>query len=171
MRTKFLPVMLAVFLAVTACADGESSPPPEEETTMTQPGPTLDQTVLGLESALAGVETVLHEHIPPQAWEQRREGTRRGCDARGHGRFSGPQFVAPGEQLPAQAWPRIERALAEKGFHSTSTVPLEAGNAFVHFTNEFGDRITVSSIAADERGGGGSGYLGKTACHQGYVRD
>ncbi|MDN5722030.1 MAG: LppA family lipoprotein [Nocardioidaceae bacterium] len=137
---------------------------------MSQPQPSIDDAQSAIDAAIDALEMVLHEVIPPEMWEEQRDGNRIGCNAH-EARYSGPFYLAPGQQIPAETWPQIESVLAKHGFRTSSSMPLEGGSTFVHFLNDFGDRITVSSMVADAKGDGGSGYLGRTECHGGYTRD
>lgn len=172
MRRLLAVTAAAAVLTVTACANESpvADQTVQEESVMSQPRPTLDQAVETMESALEALGQVLKEDIPARAWEKRGKGSSRGCDERTQGSYDSALFLAPGEQISAGTWGRIESVLADYGYLGISGVPLDGGSAFVHFYNDFGDSFTVSSLAADGFGDGGSGYSAKTSCHEGYVR-
>lgn len=172
MRRTIIALVAATLCVTTACADtGTHTDPPPDGTPMSRPQPSFDESVSTMDATLDALGDVLHEVIPPEAWEERRAGARIGCDEENHGRYSGPQYLAPGHYIPAQTWPQIESVLAEHGFLPATSMPLEGGSAMVQFMNDFGAMVTVSSMEATAKGRGGSGYAGKTKCHEGFTRE
>lgn len=172
MRRTIIALVAATLCLTSACADtGTHTDPPPDGTPMSRPQPSFDESVSTLNATLDALENVLHEVIPPEAWEPSGDGARIGCDEENHGRYSGPQYLAPGHYIPAQTWPQIESTLAEHGFLPASSMPLEGGSAMVQFMNDFGAMVTVSSMEATAKGRGGSTYDGKTKCHEGFTRE
>lgn len=170
MTRRALVALLTMWcVSLTACTD--SGPDDQGAAPVaTEPRPTLSEARDTLTAALASLERVLHESIPREEWREARGGYQNGCEEETQGRFVAPHYVVAAQHLPEDAWPRIEQVLAHHGFRSLSAVPLSGGSAFVHFINDFGDDITVSSILPGGGQQGGSGFRGKTACHEGYVR-
>lgn len=169
MRTKLLPLFLAASIALAGCVHSEPGPPPEE-TTVSQDRLSLDEAATNVESTLDALRRVVDETIPAAAWKADGESFRTGCESLTEGEFVTPHYRAPGKQLPPDAWPVIEQALIDHGFRPSSNLPVDGSSAIRRFSNEFGDQITVTSVADGVDSTGGSSYYGETSCHGGYVR-
>lgn len=167
-RLAIVSLVAACCVALTACTDTRDDD--KEVAPVAEPRPTLAEARDGLTAALAAIEPVLYESIPAEEWKRVGDSYQNGCDTATQGRFVTSNYLVSARYLSEGAWPRIEQALAQHGFRSGSAVPLGGGSGFVHFLNDFGDEITVSSIQPGDGRKGGSGYSGETSCHEGYVR-